>query len=120
MYEVTQEEYQRVMGANPSEFSATGKEKDKVGGQDTKRFPVENVSWDDAVEFCRKLSEYAGGEGGGADGIVCLRRRSGSMHAARGARVGTVSVRASSGIPKESEEQRACLTTGGSTAIPAG
>ena len=57
MYEVTQGEYQRVMGTNPSEFSATGKDKDKVAGQDTKRFPVENVSWDEAVEFCRKLSE---------------------------------------------------------------
>ncbi len=57
MYEVTQEEYQRVTGKNPSEFSAAGKGKDKVRGQDTKRFPVENVSWDEAVEFCRKLSE---------------------------------------------------------------
>jgi serine/threonine protein kinase/formylglycine-generating enzyme required for sulfatase activity len=56
-YLVTQAEYQRVMGANPSEFSATGKSKDKVAGQETKRFPVECVSWDDAVEFCRKLSE---------------------------------------------------------------
>jgi formylglycine-generating enzyme required for sulfatase activity len=54
-YLVTQGEYQRVMGVNPSEFSATGK--GKVAGQDTKRFPVECVSWDDAVEFCRKLSE---------------------------------------------------------------
>jgi formylglycine-generating enzyme required for sulfatase activity len=57
VYEVTQEEYQRVMGKNPSEFSATGKGKDEVSGRDTKRFPLENVSWDDAVEFCRKLSE---------------------------------------------------------------
>jgi formylglycine-generating enzyme required for sulfatase activity/serine/threonine protein kinase len=55
-YHVTQVEYQQVMGTNPSEFSATGKGKDKVAGQDTKRFPVECVSWDDAVEFCRKLS----------------------------------------------------------------
>ncbi len=57
MYVVTQQEYQRVIGTNPSEFSATGKGKDKVGGQDTKRFPVDNVSWDNAVEFCRKLSQ---------------------------------------------------------------
>jgi formylglycine-generating enzyme required for sulfatase activity len=57
MYHVTQGEYERVMGTNPSEFSARGKQKDKVAGQNTKRFPVENVSWDDAVEFCRKLSE---------------------------------------------------------------
>ena len=56
-YLVTQQEYQRVMGTNPSEFSATGKGKDKVAGQDTKRFPVECVSWDDTVAFCRKLSE---------------------------------------------------------------
>ena len=55
-YLVTQQEYQRVMGTNPSEFSATGNGKDKVAGQDTKCFPVEMVSWDDAVEFCRKLS----------------------------------------------------------------
>jgi serine/threonine protein kinase len=56
-YVVTQGEYEKVMGNNPSEFSATGKQKDKVGGQDTKRFLVEGVSWDEAVEFCRKLSE---------------------------------------------------------------
>jgi formylglycine-generating enzyme required for sulfatase activity len=54
---VTQQEYQRVMGTNPSEFSATGKGKDKIAGQDTKQFPVECVSWDDAAEFCRKLAE---------------------------------------------------------------
>ncbi len=57
VYLVTQGEYQRVMGNNPSDFSVTGKHKDKVAGLDTKRFPVECVSWDDAVEFCRKLSE---------------------------------------------------------------
>jgi formylglycine-generating enzyme required for sulfatase activity len=55
--EVTQEEYQRVMGTNPSAFSAAGKLADKVGGQDTKRLPVEQVQWDDAAEFCQKLAE---------------------------------------------------------------
>jgi formylglycine-generating enzyme required for sulfatase activity len=54
---VTQEEYQRVMGKNPSQFSATGEKKDKVGGQDTRQFPVENVSLEDVVQFCRRLSE---------------------------------------------------------------
>jgi formylglycine-generating enzyme required for sulfatase activity len=54
--EVTQEQYQRVVGTNPSEFSAAGGGKDVVAGQDTKRLPVEMVSWDEANEFCEKLS----------------------------------------------------------------
>jgi len=56
VYEVTQGEYERVMGTNPSMFSQTGRGRDKVSGQDTSRFPVEQVSWEEAVEFCRKLS----------------------------------------------------------------
>lgn len=55
--EVTQAQYQRIMGVNPSAFSASGKEKDKVVGVDTKRLPVEQVSWSEAAEFCRRLSE---------------------------------------------------------------
>ena len=55
-YKVTQEEWVAVMRINPSAFSATGKRKGEAAGQDTKRLPVESVSWFDAVRFCRRLS----------------------------------------------------------------
>jgi formylglycine-generating enzyme required for sulfatase activity len=55
-YEVTQEQWQQVMGGNPSWFSAGGGGKDLVKGLDTRRFPVERVSWDDAQAFLRKIS----------------------------------------------------------------
>lgn len=55
-YEVTQQEYEQVMGNNPSYFSKGGGGSSLVSGRDVSRFPVENVSWLDAVEFCNKLS----------------------------------------------------------------
>ncbi|MBO4545877.1 MAG: SUMF1/EgtB/PvdO family nonheme iron enzyme, partial [Verrucomicrobia bacterium] len=42
-YEVTQAQYEAVMGSNPSQFT----------GAD---LPVEMVSWDDATNFCAKLT----------------------------------------------------------------
>lgn len=55
-YPVTQEQYTRLMGANPSSFSHEGVSKDKVAKLETHRFPVESVSWDDAMSFCQKLN----------------------------------------------------------------
>jgi uncharacterized protein (TIGR02996 family) len=54
---VTQEQYEKVMGRNPSSFSARGGGRDTVRGLDTGPFPVENVSWEKAMAFCKKLAE---------------------------------------------------------------
>jgi len=56
MYHVTQDEYEKVMGVNPSGYASTGTDATKVTGKDTSRHPVETVNWDDCVEFCRRLS----------------------------------------------------------------
>lgn len=56
-YEVTQEQYEKVMEKNPSYFSKTGAGAAKVDKLDTSRFPVENLSWDEALKFCKQLSE---------------------------------------------------------------
>ncbi|QDT96867.1 SUMF1/EgtB/PvdO family nonheme iron enzyme [Gimesia aquarii] len=59
-FEVTQAEYQKIMGENPSWFSANGRGQNKIAGQNTERFPVDSVSWHNATIFCRKLSEREG------------------------------------------------------------
>ena len=50
-FEVTQEQFEKVLGKerNPSFFT-----KAKGGGPN---FPVENVTWAEAVEFCQRLSD---------------------------------------------------------------
>ena len=45
VYTVTQEQWQEVMGKNPSNFKGE------------KNLPVESVSWDDCQEFIKKLRE---------------------------------------------------------------
>ncbi|WP_339460710.1 bifunctional serine/threonine-protein kinase/formylglycine-generating enzyme family protein [Nodularia spumigena] len=46
-YAVTQAQYQAIMGTNPANFKG-------------EKRPVETVSWDEAVEFCEKLSQKTG------------------------------------------------------------
>jgi formylglycine-generating enzyme required for sulfatase activity len=50
-YEVTQEQWEKIIGGNPSQIK---------GGTN----PVENVSWDDCQQFLDKLNAKAGGKGG--------------------------------------------------------
>ena len=49
-YEVTQGEWERIMGSNPSNFKGNPK------------LPVEKVSWEDAQAFIKKLNEREGRE----------------------------------------------------------
>jgi formylglycine-generating enzyme required for sulfatase activity len=53
VYEVTQAEYQRIALDNPSYFN------EKLVGKPVPDHPVEQVTWTEANEFCRKLSELA-------------------------------------------------------------
>ena len=59
-YEVTQEEWEKVMGVNPSYFQRTGAGENAVKDitdEELKRFPVEQVSWDDAQLFLEALNK---------------------------------------------------------------
>ena len=49
-YEVTQEQWQAVMGSNPSRFEG-------------RKYPVHGVSWDDCQAFIAKLNEKYRGDG---------------------------------------------------------
>src|SRR5262249_32301869 len=55
-HEGTQGDYEKVMGKTPSWFSPLGKGKDRLKGVDPRRLRVEQVSWHDAMAFCKKLS----------------------------------------------------------------
>jgi formylglycine-generating enzyme required for sulfatase activity len=78
VYEVTQKQFREVMGYNPSCFSNNargqpgwryglwqpGDKKEKVKGENTEEFPVENVCWEEAKEFCRRLTKLEKKRGG--------------------------------------------------------
>jgi formylglycine-generating enzyme required for sulfatase activity/uncharacterized caspase-like protein len=56
-YEVTQVEWQSLMGNNPSYFSPHGRGSARIASQDTSRYPVEQVSYKSAQDFCSRLQE---------------------------------------------------------------
>jgi formylglycine-generating enzyme required for sulfatase activity/dienelactone hydrolase len=56
VYPVTQAQYRHVMGMRPAHFSRASDGWDHVLGLNTDDFPVENVTWDEAMDFCRVLA----------------------------------------------------------------
>lgn len=52
---VTQSQYVAVMGTNPSYFRG-----DDFPAESRGDLPVDSVSWDDAMDFCKRLSEKEG------------------------------------------------------------
>ncbi len=83
-YEVTQGQWQSVMGENPSYFKTCGSD-----------CPVEQVSWDDAQQFINKLNEKKTDSN-----IACRPRLSGNMRQGRGRPATTTgSLTTSRGMP---------------------
>jgi formylglycine-generating enzyme required for sulfatase activity len=64
-YEVTQKQFQRVMGNNPSAFAPMGSKKELIEGVDTSEHPVESVKWEETRQFCVRVGERSGLKGRG-------------------------------------------------------
>jgi formylglycine-generating enzyme required for sulfatase activity len=66
VHDVTQGQWEAVMGDNPSSFSRKGNDRDSVrdiSDEELKLFPVETVSGNDVQEFIKKLNEKERGRG---------------------------------------------------------
>jgi serine/threonine protein kinase/formylglycine-generating enzyme required for sulfatase activity len=60
VHDVTQGQWQAVMGDNPSHFSRFGggrREVKNISDEELKLFPVDSVTWNEAQEFIKKLNE---------------------------------------------------------------
>jgi serine/threonine protein kinase/formylglycine-generating enzyme required for sulfatase activity len=66
VHDVTQGQWQAVMGHNPSWFQRTGGGRNEVkdiSDEELKLCPVDDVTWEEAQEFIKKLNELEKGKG---------------------------------------------------------
>ncbi len=66
VHDVTQGQWEAIMGSNPSWFTRKGRGRNgifDISDEELKLFPVENVSWDDVQGFLAKLNEKERGRG---------------------------------------------------------
>lgn len=89
-FEVTQEQWQAVMGKNPSDYVPTHSALREAGIKDTKKFPVEMVSWNDCQDFLKKLNRLARIPEAMGKGTFCLPHEDQWEYAARGGKSGEV------------------------------
>ena len=65
VHEVTQAQYKKLFGFNPSHFSPLGSHQEFVGGLDTEKLPVDHVNWSEAHSYCQYLSRLPDEEAAG-------------------------------------------------------
>ena len=79
IHRITQNQYWKLMGTNPSAYAASGYLASHVEGLDTWQFPVEGVSWYDCIEACNNMSEREGLPAYYRFGEFILRNSSGAI-----------------------------------------